>query len=63
MQLRQRTKGESRAYFEGFNLAIELAARRFETANDETSNICIIAAIRAMKHDFSVALGQSGDSK
>lgn len=34
----------------GWNEALERAARRVETANDETKRTCISAAIRAMKH-------------
>lgn len=51
MKLKKRTHEEAKAYFEGFNLAIEIAARRLETANDETTRMCLIQAIRAMRQE------------
>lgn len=50
MQPRSREAYE--AYIEGFNYALELAARRMETANDETSRMCIVEAVRKMKQQL-----------
>lgn len=47
--MKRRTSEERKAYFDGFNTACELTARRLEEANDETSRECIAKAIRDMK--------------
>jgi hypothetical protein len=52
MKLQRRTPEATKAYFEGFNAALELAVKRMETANDETSRSCIIQAIRDMKQSI-----------
>lgn len=49
IHLKRRTHSEKKAYFEGFNFGLEMAARRLEGANDETSRICLIEAIRQLK--------------
>jgi hypothetical protein len=48
MILIQRTPEAQRAYVQGFNAGLELAARRMESANDETSRQCLIEAVRKM---------------
>ena len=59
MSLMRRSDGETEAYFEGFNSAIEMVARRLEAANDETSRLCLIEAIRAMKQGHRPAEPQT----
>ena len=52
MTLQRRTEGEVRAYVQGFNAAIEYAAKRMEEANEETSRQFIIQAIRDMRQPY-----------
>jgi len=53
--LNQRSKSEYKAYLEGIRAGLEMAAKRLETANDETSRICIINNLREMA-DLAVPL-------
>lgn len=48
MELKQRSEGERKAYFEGVRAGLTMAAHRLETANDETRRICLIEALRDM---------------
>jgi hypothetical protein len=49
---------ELAAYTRGYQAGLETAAQRLETANDETSRICIIKAIRELK----TLLGESANA-
>jgi len=53
--LKKRTQGEYESYLEGFRAGLKTAALRLETANDETSHICIIKALRELA-ELSVPL-------
>jgi len=46
----RKSQTERNIYNRGWNDALERAAARLESANDETSIQCLIAAIRAMAH-------------
>lgn len=49
-EIRAPTDEERNIYNQGWNDALERAAARLETANDETSRQCLITAIKAMAH-------------
>lgn len=49
VELKRRSAEAVRAYLEGFNAGLEMAARRLETANDETRRLCLIDTLRSFK--------------